>query len=93
VSTGTQKNHPTAEDVLLIIEVSDTTLRFDRDVKAGLYARHGIPEYWIVDVNEHRIHVLREPRDGKYTTESTVGGGVIVVPVLQTEIDLAQLFF
>ena len=41
---------PEPEDVLLAIEVADTTLRFDRIVKAHLYAQHGIPELWIVDV-------------------------------------------
>jgi hypothetical protein len=40
---------PTAADVLLIVEVSDTTLDYDRGEKLRLYARHGIPEYWIVD--------------------------------------------
>src|SRR5688572_28169459 len=37
---------------LLVIEVSDTTLRYDRDIKVPLYARHGVPEVWVVDVND-----------------------------------------
>ena len=53
--------HPTRGDVLLAIEVSDTTLRTDLRIKAPLYARAGIPEYWVVDVNERAVHVFRDP--------------------------------
>jgi Uma2 family endonuclease len=42
--------HPRPEDVLLVIEVADTSLQYDRDVKLPLYAAHGIPEYWLVDL-------------------------------------------
>jgi Uma2 family endonuclease len=58
--------HPTASDVLLIIEVADTTLDYDRDVKLGLYARHGIPEVWLLDVNAREITVYREPAEDQY---------------------------
>lgn len=57
---------PTAADVLLIVEVSDSTLEYDRDVKIGLYARHGIPEVWLLDVNAREITVYREPAEGQY---------------------------
>jgi Uma2 family endonuclease len=53
-------------DTLLVIEVSDTTLRYDRDRKVPLYARHGVPEVWIVDVNGDALLVYGELRDGKY---------------------------
>ncbi|MGH2355070.1 MAG: Uma2 family endonuclease [Chloroflexota bacterium] len=52
--------HPTA--AVLVIEVSDTTLRYDRGRKASLYARAGIQDYWIVNLPERRIEVYREPR-------------------------------
>lgn len=58
--------HPTAEDVFLIVEVSDTTSEYDRDVKLSLYARHGIPEVWLVDVNARELTVYREPAEGQY---------------------------
>ncbi len=51
---------PGPDDVLLIVEVSDTTLCYDRDVKLPLYARAGIPGIWIVDVRRGRITVYRE---------------------------------
>jgi Uma2 family endonuclease len=53
-------------DALLVIEVSDTTLRYDRDVKVPLYARHGVPEVWVVDVNGDALLVYGDLRDGKY---------------------------
>lgn len=47
--------HPQARDVLLIIEVADSSLDYDREVKLPLYARHGIPEVWLVDVGGRRL--------------------------------------
>jgi Uma2 family endonuclease len=60
------KATPQAEDVLLVVEVSDTTFGFDSTVKAGLYARAGLREYWIVDLNGRRLIVHREPEGGAY---------------------------
>jgi Uma2 family endonuclease len=58
--------HPNPADVLLVIEVSDTTVEYDRDIKLGLYARHGIPEVWLLNVNAREITVCLEPADGQY---------------------------
>lgn len=52
---------PEPADVLLIVEVSKTTLQFDRTVKFELYARAGIPEYWIIDLGKKRLEVYRDP--------------------------------
>src|SRR5262245_26426004 len=49
-------SHPNPEDVVLLIEVSETTLRFDRTVKLPIYARNGIREVWIVDLKNDVIH-------------------------------------
>ncbi len=57
---------PTPEDVLLLIEVSDTSLAYDRDVKLPLYARFGIPEVWIVDLAGEAIERHTEPSEGGY---------------------------
>ena len=54
-------SHPAPEDVLLLIEVADATLRYDRDVKIPLYARHGIPEVWLVDLNARNLEIYRQP--------------------------------
>jgi Uma2 family endonuclease len=70
--------NPIVADVLLVLEVSDGTLAYDRDTKGPMYARAGIPEYWIVDLTGSRVLVHREPRDGVYqsveafTREQTV---------------------
>jgi Uma2 family endonuclease len=53
-------------DTMLVIEVSDSTLRYDRDRKVPLYARHGVPEVWVVDVNADALLVHGELHDGKY---------------------------
>jgi Uma2 family endonuclease len=53
--------HPTPADLLLVVEVADTTLRFDRTKKVALYSRAGIREYWIVDVAGRRLYVHRQP--------------------------------
>jgi Uma2 family endonuclease len=63
--------HPAAGDVLLLVEVSESTLRFDRDIKSALYARHGIPELWIVNLDANRLLVFREPQAGVYTAATT----------------------
>ena len=53
-------------DTLLVIEVSDTTLKYDREIKVPLYARHGVPEAWVVDVNGNALLVYGDLRDGEY---------------------------
>lgn len=58
--------HPHPKDVLLIIEVSDSSIQFDKDVKARLYGKHGIPEYWVVDIPEHCVHVFTDPTQHGY---------------------------
>ncbi|HJR07043.1 MAG TPA: Uma2 family endonuclease [Pyrinomonadaceae bacterium] len=60
--------HPTPADVLLIIEVADTTLGYDRQVKAPLYAKAGIAEVWIINLTDEQIEVYAEPSGGTYQT-------------------------
>lgn len=52
---------PTAQDVLLVIEISVSSLTYDRKVKARLYARHGVREYWVIDANELRTWIHTGP--------------------------------
>lgn len=59
------KSHPTPRDIGLVIEVSDTTLVDDRTVKARVYARARLPEYWIVNIPERQIEVYTRPRAGR----------------------------
>jgi Uma2 family endonuclease len=61
------QHHPGPADVLLVVEIADTSLRFDRDTKVSLYAVHGIPEMWLVDLRGRRLVRHRAPRQGSYT--------------------------
>jgi len=55
---------PVASDALLVVEVSDTTLVYDLEVKRPLYARAGVTELWIVDIGRRELHVFRQPARG-----------------------------
>ena len=59
----------TIADVLLVIEVADTSLRYDRTVTLRLYARAGIPEYWIVDANAETLEIYRSPSGERYADQ------------------------
>ena len=65
--------HPQPADILLVIEIADASLRYDRQIKAPLYARHGIIEYWLVDLASREITCHAIPKEGSYR-ESTVHG-------------------
>jgi Uma2 family endonuclease len=67
--------NPQPEDLRLVVEVSDTTLKFDLTVKAALYARAGIVEYWVLDVTGRRLLVHREPKAGSYGSIIAYGEG------------------
>ncbi|HLL16121.1 MAG TPA: Uma2 family endonuclease [Pyrinomonadaceae bacterium] len=60
--------HPTPADVLLIIKVADTTLAYDRQVKAPLYAKAGVGETWIINLTEEQIETYSGLVDGAYQT-------------------------
>jgi Uma2 family endonuclease len=60
------REHPSATDVLLLVEVSDTTLRLDRQRKRPAYARAGITEYWILNLRDCQLEVYREPSRSRY---------------------------
>jgi Uma2 family endonuclease len=70
--------HPRADDILLMIEVADTTVAYDRDIKMPLYARAGIPEAWLVDLSADRIDVHRDPVGGEYATVRSVSRGDVL---------------
>ena len=59
--------HPGPADIGLIIEVASTSLAYDRGAKRSLYAQHGIPEYWILNLNDDTVERYSSPSDGQYT--------------------------
>ncbi|MEX2146644.1 MAG: Uma2 family endonuclease [Candidatus Rokuibacteriota bacterium] len=72
--------HPLADDVLLLIEVADTTLRLDRRVKIPLYARVGIQETWLCDLVTGRVETYRDPTAGRYRSVHTLARGDTLAP-------------
>ena len=67
--------HPRPDEVLLVVEVADTTLDFDRHVKALLYAKEGIQEYWLVNLEEEGLEVYRQPGPDGYAETMTLQRG------------------
>ena len=84
----TTGERPGSDDVLLLIEVADSSLRFDRTVKLPLYARAGIPEVWIVDLRRRVVDVHRAPGDGRYDDIVTKQMGDTLSPALAPEVRL-----
>ncbi|MGQ0593934.1 MAG: Uma2 family endonuclease [Gammaproteobacteria bacterium] len=80
--------------MLLIVEVADTTLRYDREIKIPLYARHGIPEVWLTDVEGRTLTVFETPTDGRYRNERRVrpSGALAPKALPGVEVDLSRLF-
>jgi len=63
--------HPGPEDVQLLIEVADTSIDYDREDKIPVYARHGIPMVWLVDLAEECVEIYRSPAEGAYADTRT----------------------
>ena len=89
-----RERHPTSADVLLIVEVAATSLRFDRKTKLPLYARHGIPEMWLVDLGGRRLVRYRAPQHGAYTLvdEPDLGQPLEVAALAGVSLDLHRLY-
>jgi Uma2 family endonuclease len=68
------RGRPTAADVLLVIEVAESSLQYDRGEKADLYAEAGIVDYWIANIPARAIEVRRDPEGGHYRTTRTYSG-------------------
>ncbi|WP_231886548.1 Uma2 family endonuclease [Methylomonas methanica] len=85
--------HPTAIDTLLLIEISDSTLRFDRQQKLRLYASHNIPEYWIVNLIDNCLEVYRQPQDGDYLKKSvlTTADNIALVALPELQVSVASI--
>ena len=80
---------PRTEDVVLVIEVADTSLLYDLNVKVPLYARAGIPELWIVDLTALRVIQHVRPEDGRYTDVAEFHGGHHVISQITPSVNIA----
>ncbi len=87
-----RERHPGPADALLVIEVSRSSLHFDRGVKLPLYARHSVPEVWIVDLEANRVEVYRLPEPDGYAESSTRSGSDrLSLPDLDLEIEAGEI--
>ncbi len=77
---------PTAADVLLVIEVSESSLKYDSGEKADLYAAAGIADYWIVNLVDRRIEVRRDPSAEGYRSQAEFAGEDEIRPLAVQEI-------
>ena len=74
-------HHPTPSEVYLIIEVADSSLTFDREIKAKIYARSAIADYWVLNVGERQLHVFREPAVDGYQSEVILAETASISPI------------
>lgn len=80
---------PTPEDALLLIEIADTTVRYDTKVKIPLYANYGVPEVWLVDLNKQKVVVYTDRSEGTYETKQTFKGDTMMTASQMNEIQLS----
>lgn len=80
---------PTAADVVLLVEVADSSVGFDRGVKAPLYARHGVREYWLIDLPAGVLEVRRRPGPDGYREVRRLRRGEAITLEAFPEVDLA----
>ncbi|MGI9301789.1 MAG: Uma2 family endonuclease [Gammaproteobacteria bacterium] len=87
-------SHPGAGDILLVIEVADSSLQGDREAKVPLYAHHGIPEAWLIDTRNSRMSIFHTPVETGYQQEhkTSVPGLVKLQALPEVTVDLSRLF-
>jgi Uma2 family endonuclease len=92
-ATRYRKRHPRPEDVFLLVEISDSSLERDLEVKLPAYARSGIAEVWMVDLNEQTIEVYCQPRIAGYASKTVLGAGDMAAPQMfpDAKVDVGEL--
>lgn len=88
------KQLPNASDTLLIVEVSNTSERYDREIKLPLYAAHGVPEVWLISIEQKTLSIFRIPTGDRYHYEQTTDApGLVALSALpEVSVDLSTLF-
>jgi Uma2 family endonuclease len=83
------QGHPQPTDVFLVVEVADTSVGFDRDLKAPLYAQAGIPEMWLANLTDDYVDVYRHPHPSGYQDVQRVQRGQRLTPEAFPDVELA----
>ena len=81
--------HPGSDDIFLLIEVADTSVDYDREIKVSLYARFGVGEVWVVDLPSERIEVYRSPGPEGYRQIEIVATDEHLAPVALPHVALS----
>lgn len=82
-------SHPGPEDVLLLVEVADSSLTYDRKTKARIYARAGIADYWIVNLVGSALEVHRDPARSRYRSVQVLKHGDVLHPLAFPDVSIA----
>lgn len=81
--------HPSPDDVLLLIEVADSSLPYDRGEKRARYAQAGIPEYWVIDIPHRRVFQYVAPEGIDYRTERVLVAGEVITCAFAADIAIS----
>lgn len=94
IKRAKRATHPLAADVLLLVEVSDSSLPKDKKKKLDLYAKHAIPEYWIIDIAALKLWAYRKPAGGVYQDIGELGMRDVIAPASfpRNQIAISDLF-
>jgi Uma2 family endonuclease len=84
-------HHPTPSEVYLIIEVADSSLKFDCETKAKAYAQAGIADYWVLDVVDRQLYVFREPNEEGYQSKVILGENGRISPLQFADLQIVVL--
>ena len=86
--------HPEAADVLLLIEVSDSSLDYDKEIKLGIYGRGGVPEVWIINLQDEQVDSYRGPFNGGYRLRERflLGENIKADLLPKLEVNISQVF-
>ena len=88
-----REHSPQPEDVLLLVEVAESSLHYDRNDKLAAYARNGIAEYWIVNLVRNEVIIHRDPAGAEYRSVTTARAGDRVAPLAfpETPIEVSEI--
>jgi Uma2 family endonuclease len=89
-----EDSHPSAADTLLVIELCDTSLAYDLEIKLPLYAAHDVPEVWLLDLKGNELRVFHTPAASEYThtSDHKPPGTISLTALPDISIDLNNLF-
>ena len=88
IAYETTREHPKPEHIFLVIEVSDTTLRYDREDKRPAYARNGVREFWLLNLQANQLEVYREPVGDRYRNARVCDASETVFPLAFPDVEV-----